>query len=72
MLKYNELQVRIAPSPVGEGWGEENKIKALPLFPSSNLFSLWRRLLNLCRYLCLIRGGIILNIFTDSEHGNKI
>jgi len=38
-LKYNELQVRIAPSPVGEGWGEENKIKALP-FPSSNLLPL--------------------------------
>jgi len=29
-LKYNELQVRIAPSLVGEGWSEENKIKALP------------------------------------------
>jgi len=27
-LKYNELQARTAPSPAGEGWGEENKIKA--------------------------------------------
>jgi len=52
-LKYNELQVRIAPSPVGEGWGEENKIKALPYSPHPT-FSLWRRLLDLCKYLCLL------------------
>jgi len=42
-LKYNKLQVRIAPSPVGEGWGEENKIKALPYSPHPT-FSLRRRL----------------------------
>jgi hypothetical protein len=37
ILKYNELQVRIAPSSFREGWGEENKIKALPYFSSSSL-----------------------------------
>jgi len=33
ILNYNELQAGIAPSSVREGWGEENKIKALPYFP---------------------------------------
>ena len=41
----------MAPSPAGEGWGEENKIKALSTSPHPT-FSLWRRLLDLCRYLC--------------------
>jgi len=51
-LKYSELQTGIAPSPVGEGWGEENKIKTLAYSPHPT-FSLWRRLLDLCRYLRL-------------------
>jgi len=34
----------MAPSPAGEGWGEENKIKALSYFPSSNLLPLEKAL----------------------------
>jgi len=33
----------MTPSPAGEGWGEENKIKALSTSPHPT-FSLWRRL----------------------------
>ena len=33
-IKYNKLQSDLAPSPAGEGWGEEIKINYLP-FPSS-------------------------------------
>jgi len=50
-LKYNELQVRIAPSPVGEGWGEENQIKVLPYSPHPT-FSLRRRSLFLSEQHC--------------------
>jgi len=32
-FKYNELKSEVTPSPAGEGWGEENKIKALSIFP---------------------------------------
>jgi len=33
-FKYNELKSEVAPSPAGEEWGEENKIKALSIiFP---------------------------------------
>ena len=36
--KNNELQKRQAPSLVGEGWGEESKIKYLnPLIPAFSL-----------------------------------
>jgi len=49
-LKYNELQVRIAP-PAGKSWGGD-KIKALSISPHPAL-SLWR-LLDLCRYLCTL------------------
>jgi hypothetical protein len=33
-FKYNELQINLAPSPAGEGWGEENKINYL--YPPSS------------------------------------
>jgi len=38
ILKLTASQV--APSPAGEGWGEENKIKAFLISPSSNLLPL--------------------------------
>jgi len=31
---------QVAPSPAGEGWGEENKIKTFLIHPSSNLLPL--------------------------------
>jgi len=34
-LKYNELQVRIAPSPEGKGW-DEGDYKCIILFSSPN------------------------------------
>jgi len=42
-FKYNELKSEVTPSPAGEGWGGENKIKALSISPHPT-FSLWRRL----------------------------
>ena len=44
IFKYNKLKVKMAPSPAGEGWGEENKIKALSTSPSSNLLPLEKAL----------------------------
>jgi|GEM_PF-1286821 len=65
--KYNELQSGLAPSPAGEGWGEENKNN--PLYPPRQLLlhcstscihasrhpnplPQRRRGRYLCRYLC--------------------
>jgi len=34
----------MTPSPAGEGWGEENKIRHLSISPSSNLLPLEKTL----------------------------
>jgi len=36
---YAKAASEVAPSPAGEGWGEENKIKAFLISPSSNSLS---------------------------------
>jgi len=37
-FKYNELQIDFAPSPAGEGWGEEIKFTLYaPLIPTFSL-----------------------------------
>jgi len=46
MLTKHERNIEIhflSPSPAGEGWGEESKIKTLSI-PPHPTFSLWRRL----------------------------
>jgi hypothetical protein len=50
-FKHNELQINLAPSPAGEGWGEENKIMYL-YPPHPNLLPQGRRSGYACRYLC--------------------
>ncbi|MDO9046113.1 MAG: hypothetical protein Q7U66_00055, partial [Methylobacter sp.] len=57
--KYNELQDDLAPSPVGEGWGEENKNNYL-YPPHPNLLPQGRRLGYLCRYLSPQGEGLAL------------
>jgi len=37
---YSQAANQVAPSPAGEGWGEENKIKAFLISPSSSLLPL--------------------------------
>jgi hypothetical protein len=50
-LKHNKLKINFAPSPAGEGWGEENKSTSyIPPYPS--LLPQGRRSRHLCRYLC--------------------
>jgi len=39
---YSQAASQVAPSPAGEGRGEENKIKAFLISPSSNLLPLER------------------------------
>jgi len=34
---YSQAASQVAPSPTGEGWGEENKIKTFLISPSSTL-----------------------------------
>ncbi|TAN66543.1 MAG: YfiR family protein [Methylobacter sp.] len=72
--KYNRLQVDLAPSPVGEGWGEENKNKHL-YPPHPNLLPQGRRSRYLCRYLCyfsrlllalLLAGAITGQAYAES------
>jgi len=40
---YSQAASQVVPSPAGEGWGEENKIKAFLISPHPT-FSRWRRL----------------------------
>jgi len=40
---YSQAASQVAPSPAGEGWGEENKIKTFLISPHPT-FSRWRRL----------------------------
>ena len=49
--KNNRLQHHQAPSPAGEGWGEENKINWL-YSPSSQPSPSREKGPHLCRYLC--------------------
>jgi len=37
---YSQAASQVAPSPAGEGWGEENKIKTFLISPSSKLLPL--------------------------------
>jgi hypothetical protein len=53
--KNNELRKRQAPSPVGEGWDDENKIKHLHS-PHPSLLPLNKEQQDLCRYLCIPAG----------------
>jgi hypothetical protein len=52
----NGLKSCQAPSPAGEGWGEENKIKCF-IPPHPSLLPLEKGRYNLCRYLCSNRRG---------------
>lgn len=66
-IKYNELKINLAPSPIGEGWGEENKINYLypphpRLLPEEG-----RRSRHLCEYPCGDRGNDI-NHREHEEH----
>ncbi len=54
----NEKLQWLAPSPAGEEWGEENKIKALFISPHLT-FPLWRGLLDLSKYLCFMWEGLL-------------